>query len=76
MYFAALELTSTLLRQKMLATKCAHTIMNEYSGDSGDKDRIDEPGNRFCFLLRLNFFNERTLQELTKEDCRKEAGGA
>lgn len=50
--------------------------MNEYSGDSGDKDRIDEPGNSFCFLLRLNFFNERTLQELTKKDCRKEAGGA
>ena len=50
--------------------------MNEYSGDSGGKDRIDEPGNSFCFSLRLNFFNERTLQELTKEDCRKKAGGA
>lgn len=32
--------------------------MNGYSGDSGDKDRIDELGNSFCFLLLLNFFNE------------------
>ena len=30
--------------------------MNEYSGDSGDKDRIDEPGNLFCFFAATKFF--------------------